>query len=102
MAAVALALLAGCAPDSFRRNPEFEAWIGEVRQACYRERIGVNTVGGLLGRTGSREGNHFLNETSRLHAGMITPEQWTARVLAFISGRRTDPGLQCVLARLPE
>jgi hypothetical protein len=102
IAAVALSLLTGCAPDAFRRDPAFEAWIGEVRKACYRERIGTDTVGNLLGNTGSREGNHFLNQTSRLYAGRLTREQWTSGVLAFLSGRPSDPGIQCVLEQLPK
>lgn len=99
---IALALLAGCAPDAFRRDPAFEAWIGEVRTVCYRERIGTKRVGDLLGGAGSREGNHFLNQTSRLYADRLTPEQWTSGVLAFISGRPGDPGIKCVLDQLPK
>lgn len=102
-AAAALAmLLAACAPDAFRRDPEFEAWLREIRTACDRERIGQTRVGHLLGSTGSREGGHFLNQTSRLYAGLITPAQWTTNVTAFISGRASDPGVQCVLERLPK
>jgi hypothetical protein len=102
LALVALASLAGCAPDSFRRKPEFEAWTREVRTACYRASIGVTSVGSLLAPSGSHAANHFMNETSRLYHGWITPDQWTTRVLAFIPGRRTDPGIACVLERLPE
>jgi hypothetical protein len=72
-----------------------------VRHECYFERIGTNRVGTLLGSAGSHEGNHFLNETSRLYAGQITPGEWTSRVLAFIGGRPSDPGVRCVLDRLP-
>jgi hypothetical protein len=101
-AAIALVLLAGCAPDAFRRDPAFEAWISEVRKECYRERIGTDTVGNLLGHSGSREGNHFLNQTSRLYAGLLTPEQWTSGVLALLSGSASDPGMRCVLDQLPK
>jgi hypothetical protein len=100
--AFAVALLAGCAPDAFRRDPAFEAWLREVRTACQDARIGTTTVGRLLGSTGSEQGNQFLNQTSRLYAGLITPAQWTSGVTAFGSGGARDPGLQCVLERLPE
>jgi len=98
----AAALLAACAPDAFRRDREFEAWLGEVRQACERARISTTTVGGLLNSTGSREGNHFLNQTSRLYSGLIDEAQWTRSIVAFLRGRPTDPGVQCVLERLPK
>jgi|APFre7841882724_1041349.scaffolds.fasta_scaffold06022_4 hypothetical protein len=101
LAAAAAAALAGCAPDAVRRDREFEDWLAEVRAACNNARISTTTVGGLLGSTGSREGGNFLNWTSRLYAGQVTPEQWTSGVTAFISGRPTDPGVRCVLERLP-
>lgn len=102
LAATMLVLLGACAPDAFRRDPEFEAWIRDVRTACYRERIGPVTVGDLIGASGSREGAHFFNQTSRLYAGLLTPAQWTSNVTAFVSGRASDPGVKCVLDRLPK
>ena len=98
---MAMILLGACAPDAFRRDPGFEDWVRDLRTACYRERIGTTTVGNLLG-AGSREGNHFLNQTSRLYAGLLTPDQWTSGVLAFVQGRASDPGIKCVLDRLPK
>jgi hypothetical protein len=100
-AAAAIAALAGCAPDAIRRDVEFEAWLREVRAACDSARISTTTVGSLLDSTASREGGNFLNWTSRLYAGRITPEEWTSGVTAFISGRPTDAGVRCVLERLP-
>jgi hypothetical protein len=102
VAAVAFALLAACAPDSIRRDREFETWLGEMRQACERARIGTTTVGGLLNSTGSREGNNFLNFTSRLYAGQIDADTWTNNVVSFLRGRSSDPGVQCVLERVPK
>jgi hypothetical protein len=99
---LALALVAGCAPDAFRRDTEFEAWIGQVRRACEHSRIGAAQVGQLLGSTGSREGAYFFNQTSRLYAGQLTPDQWTVNVVPFLNGRRNDPGIQCVLNQLPK
>ena len=102
LALIALALLGGCAPDAFRRDTGFEAWITEVGKICDRARIGPITVGHLLGSTGSREGSYFFNQTSRLYAGQLTPEQWTVNVVPFLNAKRTDPGVQCVLNQLPK
>ncbi len=100
-ASLAAVFLAACAPDAIRRDRDFEAWLRDVRTDCQRAAIGTTTVGGLLNSTGSREGNNFLNQTSRLYAGNITREQWTASIVSFLRGRPTDPGIQCVLERLP-
>jgi len=99
---MAVALLAGCAPDAFRKDPALETWIGKVETACHRARIGHVTVGDLLGNTGSREGAYFFNQTSRLYSGQVTPAQWSSGVIAFINGKPSDPGVQCVLDQLPK
>jgi hypothetical protein len=101
VAALLLAALAACAPDALRRTPEFDEWIAGVRNACHRERIGKYTVGGLLDSAGSTEGGHFLNQTSRLYFDRIDADEWARNVTAFILGRPDDPGLRCVLERLP-
>lgn len=98
----AVAALGACAPDAVRRDAEFEQWLREVRTACERERIGTTTVGRLLQSPASTEGGNFLNATSRLYAGRITPDEWTQLILPFTRGRRDDPGVACVLARVPK
>ena len=100
IATIALALVAGCAPDAIRKDSTFNAWIDDVRTVCYRALIGPITVGNLLSSTGSREGGYFFNQTSRLYAGQLTAQQWTSGVTAFISGKPSDPGVQCVLNQL--
>lgn len=99
---VALAALAACAPDALRRDPEFEQWLRELRTACERERIGTTTVGRLLQSPGSTEGGGFLNATSRLYAGRISPDEWTQLIIPFTRARRDDPGMSCVLERVPK
>lgn len=101
-AAAAAALLAACAPDALRRDPEFEAWLRGVRNECHGARIGLTSVGRLLDSAASTDGNNFLNLTSRLYAGRITEAQWRSGVTAFSSGRGDDPGLACVLERMPQ
>lgn len=98
---LATVTLTACAPDAFRRTPEFDQWIRGVRDACHRERIGKYTVGGLLDSAGSREGGHFLNQTSRLYHGTIDADEWTRNVSPFLLARPNDPGVACVLDRLP-
>jgi hypothetical protein len=100
--ALAAALLAGCAADTFRREPGFDPWIRGVASTCENARIGMTTVGRLLRNPGSSDGGSFMNLTSRLYAGSVTPEQWRSGVVGFSSGGPNDPGLQCVLDQLPK
>lgn len=99
---LAVAALAACAPDAIRRDPEFEQWIREMRTACERERIGTTTVGRLLQSPASTEGGNFLNASSRLYAGRITADEWAQLIIPFTRGSRNDPGIACVLERVPK
>jgi hypothetical protein len=101
-ALLAVTALGACAPDALRRDPEFEQWLRELRTECERARIGTTTVGRLLQSPGSTEGGGFLNATSRLYAGRISPEEWTQLIVPFTRARRDDPGIACVLERVPK
>jgi hypothetical protein len=92
-----VALLAACAPDAWKRDPVAESFYGQVKNACYYERIGTVNVGALLNSPGSREGDYFLDMLSRLHAGKVAPDAWTSAVTSFLVGRPSDPGIKCVL-----
>ncbi|MCL4799375.1 MAG: hypothetical protein KJ025_07295 [Burkholderiales bacterium] len=100
LAAVALAV-AGCASDAWRPDPGFDAFLGQVQQDCRGQRIGPAPVDQLIASPGSREGGYFVDQTSRLYAGRITREAWTASVTGILVGRPSDPGIRCVLDRMP-
>ena len=48
------------------------------------------------------QATYFIDETSRLYYGKITPENWTSAVTAFIQGKNDDPGVRCVLEQLKQ
>jgi hypothetical protein len=98
--------IAACAPDAVRPNSAFDAWLDGVKQACGYQTIGSYQVGSLLslmaaGSSDADNAVYFLDQTSRLYAGRIDAAQWTQGVTAFLNGRPGDPGVSCVLARLP-
>jgi len=95
-------LIAACAPDAWKKDPAYNTFLNQIQNDCYYKRIGEVDVGGLLNNTGSNQGDYFIDQTSRLQAGQITPENWTSAVTAFLDGRSTDPGIECVLRHLPK
>ncbi len=95
-----LALVA-CAPDSTRPNSAFDAWTSRVATACNYRTIGPYEVGSLLRTNATDQAVTFLDATSRLYSGEITPDQWTLSVTTTLDGRPGDPGVACVLAQLP-
>jgi hypothetical protein len=98
LAAIALA---GCAPDAVKPSSPFDAFLAQIRNDCYTQRIGGVNVGALLEPTGSNQAVYFVDQTSRLYFGKISREAWTTGVTGFLVGRATDPGVKCVLDRLP-
>jgi hypothetical protein len=101
IAAVAItATLAACAPDAWKPAPGFDGFLNQVQNACYYQRIGLINVGDMLTNPGNMQAGYFIDETSRLYYGKITRENWTSAVTAFIQGRASDPGVQCVLSQL--
>jgi hypothetical protein len=93
--------LAGCAPDSVRPSSAFDAWTSKVVTACNYRTIGRYEVGTLLGINATDHGVIFLDSTSRLYGGEITPNQWTLSVTGDLNGQPGDPGVSCILAQLP-
>jgi hypothetical protein len=96
----AAGLLGACAPDAFKASPGYDAFLDQVQNACYYKRIGPINVGEMLANPGSMQSTYFIDQTSRLYFGKITRESWTSGVTAFIQGRASDPGVQCVLSEL--
>jgi hypothetical protein len=96
-AACGSALLSACAPDAFRSDNPYEAFLDRVQTACYYEPISTTTVGNLLQSSGSNNASYFLDETSRLYNGQITPQNWTMSITSQLEANSTDRGIQCLL-----
>ena len=94
------ALVAACAPDAWRPAPGFDAFLDQVQIACRSQRIGLYTVGDMLGSPGSLQATKFIDATSRLYFGKVTPDNWTTSVTTVFQGRASDPGVRCVLEQL--
>ncbi len=104
LGAVVLALaLAGCASDGDPNSSDqpFDAWVSKVNDECTYNMIGSEQVGWLLDNVASSQGTYFLDQMQRLFDGNISPGSFASDVSAFLNGRNSDGGIQCILARLP-
>lgn len=91
-------LLAACAPDAWRPSPQYNAFLTHLQRACAGQKIGPSSrVDNLIKRSDSSTGSYFVDQTSRLYAGKISPESWATGVSAFLNGWPSDPGVQCTL-----
>jgi hypothetical protein len=99
-AILACALLAACAPGAWKPAPGFDGFLDQVQSACRSQRIGLYTVGDMLASPGSLQATKFIDSTSRLYFGKVTPDGWVTSVTTLFQGRASDPGVGCVLEQL--
>ncbi len=92
------ALLAACAPDAWKPDNAYDAFLDRVQKACYYDPISSTTVGNLLEAGGSDNASYFMDETSRLYAGRITPANWTMSITSQLQANPTDRGIKCLLS----
>jgi hypothetical protein len=98
-ALASLAALSACA--SYQNEQPFNVWVNEVQRACFNQRIGTYAVDSLIGNPTTSSGNYFLDQVERAFDGRITPQRFASDVAAFLVGNTSDPGIQCVVARIP-
>lgn len=90
-------LLAACAPDAWKNNQPFDQFLTRVQNACYYDPLSSTTVGELLEPSGSDNASYFLDVTSRLYFGKISPQTWTLMVTSQLQANATDRGVKCLL-----
>jgi len=90
-------LLTACAPDAWKNNQPFDVFLTRVQNACYYDPIGTYQVGDLLNANASDTASYFMDVTSRLYFGKMTPSTWTTMTTSQMQGNPTDRGVTCVL-----
>ena len=87
-------VLAACAPDAWRPDDPFEAFLDQVQRKCGAMRIGSRSIGGDLLQNADA---YFLDITSRYYHREISGRSY-AEALAGSFGTTPDsPGILCVL-----
>ena len=89
--------LSACAPDAWKSSDPFNNFLNAVQSECYYDPISSTTVGNLLQPSGSDNASYFLDVTSRLYFGKITPQDWTLQVTSQLQANATDRGVKCLL-----
>ena len=94
-----ITLLSACAPDAWNsiHATGFNGFLNQVQAECYYDPISSTNVGTLLEPSGNMNVTYFLDTTSRLYYGKITPAQWTNMITSQLQANPTDRGVECVL-----
>lgn len=93
--ALALLALAGCAPDAWRPDPGYNAFLNQVQSQCPNFRIGQAGSDVLFADA------RFLDDTSRLYHGTMPPGAWKISMQGLYMARPGDAGMACLLSKLP-
>jgi hypothetical protein len=96
--------MSACAPDAWRSDSPYEAFLDQVQQKCWNLDIGGREINGLLsGSSGATSsGEYFIDLTSRMFNGQISADNYAETLAAFYNTKPDSPGIRCVLAQMPE
>ncbi len=102
--ALALTLpVAACAPDAWRPDSPYEAFLNQVQSKCWNLDLGTYEINGLL--SGNDDANssstYFLDLTSRFFNGRISEDNYVGALSTFFNTKPYTPGINCILAQMP-
>ena len=96
--AAALAL-AGCAPDAWKPNPQFSAYLNQVERVCGTTRLGELTISQLMNPGSNLYSAYFVDLTSRFDLNRITVEEYVAGIATTFNTVRESAGIRCIIAQ---
>ncbi len=96
--------LSGCAPDAWRPDSPYEAFLDQVQKQCWSLDIGPYEINTLLNDTtnGASNNAYFLDLTSRMFNGQITQSNYAETLATFFTTKPDSPGIRCILAQMPK
>ena len=83
----------GMAPDAFRPDPSYEAYLGRVQKNCGNLYIGPYNIYEHLMLSDPA----FLDMTSRFFNGIISQQNYVDALSGSYDARSDSPGIRCVL-----
>ena len=100
-------VVAGCAPDAMnnRQATGFNGYLSTLATTCRPLVIGSTDVGQWLINQGSSDPNYsyFLDMTSRLYYGTVSPAAYRDGLTAFIGqGSTNAQAFACIFGNLPQ
>ncbi len=94
-------LLTACAPDAWKPDSPFDAFLGQVRNTCWNKQVGRTSIDRLM-PTPNQVDDYFMDVTSRLYHGRISEASYLSALGGLYDAQPDSPGVQCILGLLPE
>ena len=92
-------LLAGCAPDAWKPNPQFSAFLNQVERMCGTTRLGELTISQLMNPGSSLYSAYFVDMTSRFETGRISTEAYMEGIASTFTTILDTAGIRCIIAQ---
>ena len=101
--AFALSLsLAACAPDAWRPDSPYEAFLNQVQNKCWNLDLGGRDINSLLNDSSNAATDaYFLDLTSRYFNGRISRENYVDTLSTNYNTSPDSPGIRCILQQMP-
>jgi hypothetical protein len=97
--------VAACAPDAVRNNNAtgFNGYLNSLKTACPNLRIGSSDVGQWIQYgSGDNDYNYWLDMTSRLYYGRVSPAEYRSAVGAQLGASSSNAAaFDCMIGALP-
>lgn len=86
----------GMAPDAFRPDPGYEAFLDRIQKNCREVYVGPNSINGAL-----LSDPAFLDLTSRFFNRIISQQSYVDALSGGYDARSDSPGIRCILGQMP-
>jgi hypothetical protein len=93
--------LAACAPDAWRPDSPYDAFLDQIRIKCWDTRLGSTTIPELMPDALTTDA-YFMDVTSRFYNGQISQENYIGALEGSYAARPDSNGIQCILAQMPQ
>jgi hypothetical protein len=100
LAGILTLLLFGCggnvmAPDAIVEDPSADAFLTRVAKECGDKSVGNNQLDWLINES---DDAYFVDATSKLYFGTVSPEQYRSDINGFYPTGANDAALDCILS----
>lgn len=98
LAAILPLALGACAPDAWKSNPSYDAFVDQILRNCGNMRLGELTVSDLLNQDSATSSAYFYDLTARWGQNRISTADYIEGVMS-VGGGRESPALKCIVAQ---
>ncbi len=99
LVAALLGGLGGCAPDAWKPNPTYDAFLNKVDKNCGTMRIGEVTISQLMNPGSNLYSTYFVDMTSRFDLGRISAEDYIEGIASTFTTVPETAGVRCIVAQ---